>query len=79
MKTMWRSLPICWLVAELLVAPAVFASGNEKCEANCAAMKKKFEKTCKEKFGGSCSGRGKALVKEFDKACTDDCAKRKPR
>lgn len=77
---MSRSLPICFLVAELLLAPTALGKSLQKCLDNCTTIDKTFEKTCKEKSpNGKCEGRGKAMVQDFKKKCEQDCAARQPK
>lgn len=71
------SLPIFWLVAELLVAPAAMGGSAETCQVNCAKLTKEFEKACKKSGGGKCAGQAKALGNDLDKKCAEDCAKRR--
>ena len=73
---MSRSMLIFSLVAELLVSGVAFAKprNTAKCLANCDAMQKKFEKSCKSQMpSGKCDGRGKALVDDLDKRCREEC------
>jgi hypothetical protein len=77
MSPMSRSLPVCCLIAELVLASAALAKTKQECLANCDAFNQQFDKACKAKGqGGQCDGRAKAMVGDLKKKCQEDCEAR---